>query len=729
MISPKTAFGTALLGIFLGIVPLASAGAQPADPGASEWSHGEKARVRLISTVTGVGELETMQLGLEVVLEEGWKTYWRSPGDAGVPPHIDWVGSANVASVDLAYPAPKRFSYYELETFGYKERVIYPLEIRPENVGTEISFKAAVDILICDDVCIPHSMDLSMQLPDGPARGSEFANQINQFSAKVPGDGSNSGLVFEDAVLRGTDEAPILQIAFAAEEPFVAPDLLVEGPDFVTFTRPTVQLTRDAKRILVTVSAADSFGEAKDLGITSMPLTVTLIDGDRTMEKIVTPQFGATATFNPADFGAASAASGASFLAILVMALIGGLILNLMPCVLPVLSIKFLSVVSHGGDDPRHVRAGFLATSAGIIAAFLTLALVLVGLKSFGMAVGWGIQFQQPVFVVTLILVLVLFAANMWGLFEIRLPGAVSDVAVAHSGGTSIKGQFFQGVFATVLATPCSAPFLGTAVGFALSRGAGEIISVFAALGIGMAMPFLAVAMVPKVATRLPKPGAWMLTLKKILAFVLLATAGWLVTVLGVQVSVLAAAIVTGLMVLTLISIAGRSRSNGGGSHGMARAVPAVVILLAAAAYATPSLVPVPDHIQVTEIRGNVEWVPFDRGAIPELVASGKTVFVDVTAEWCITCQVNKKRVLDTGQIAQILEIDNIVAMKADWTKPNEDIRAYLESFNRFGIPFNVVYGPTAPAGVTLPELLTDGAVLSALSQAGTSLEVANSSP
>lgn len=725
----KAAFSTALAGFLLGMGAVAGASAQPADPGASEWSHGEKARVRLISSVTGVGDLAFMQLGLEVVLEEGWKTYWRSPGDAGVPPHIDWAGSANVASADLVYPAPKRFSYYDFETFGYKERVIYPIEIRPEVAGTEISFKAAVDILVCDDVCIPHSMDLSMHLPDGPARGSDFANQINQFSAQVPGDGSNSGLVFEDAVLRGTDAAPVLQIVFAAEEPFIAPDLLVEGPDFVTFSRPTVLFTGDDKRILMILSAVDSFGETKDLAITSMPLTVTLIDGGRTMERIVTPEFGATGNFDPSEFGAAGAAAGAPFVAILLMALIGGLILNLMPCVLPVLSIKFLSVVSHGGDDPRHVRTGFLATSAGIIAAFLTLALVLVGLKSFGMAVGWGIQFQQPIFVITLILVLVLFAANMWGLFEIRLPGSVSDVAVAHSGGTSIKGQFFQGVFATVLATPCSAPFLGTAVGFALSRGSGEIFSVFAALGIGMAMPFLAVALVPKVATKLPKPGAWMLTLKKVLAMVLLATAVWLLTVLGVQVSLLAALIVTGLMVLTLVAIATRSRNAGSGHVGLARAVPAVVILLAAGAYATPSLVPIPENIQVTELRGNVEWVPFDRMTIPDLVASGKIVFVDVTAEWCITCQVNKKRVLDAGQIAQILESENIVAMKADWTKPNDDIRAYLESFNRFGIPFNVIYGPTAPGGVTLPELLTNSAVLRAFTEAGANLAIADAAP
>ena len=715
----------ARLGLAALLAVLAIGAPAVAAPGASDWVAGEKGRVRLVSSVTQIGDLEAVRLGLEVELADGWKTYWRSPGDAGLPPSIDWSGSDNLAATALHYPAPSRFAYEELETYGYKGRVVYPIEAVLGTPGTALTLAADVNLLICDDVCIPHNMKLAMALPggDGGATASEFVNLIDRFAARVPGDGSDTGLAFEDAVLSGTPEAPILRAAFSADDPFVAPDMLVEGPDFVTFSRPKIEHSADGRQVLVTITAADSFGDRRDLELTSMPLTLTLMDGERVMETTTAPQFGAVPGFDPAAFGAAGAATGLSFIAILGLALIGGLILNLMPCVLPVLSIKLLSVVGHGGDDPKHVRIGFLATTAGIVGAFLVLALILVGLKLGGMAVGWGIQFQHPAFIVTMILILVLFAANMWGLYEVRLPGAVADAAMmgsaASDGRTGLKGHFFQGAFATVLATPCSAPFLGTAVGFALSRGPVEILSVFAALGIGMALPFLAVAAFPKLATKLPRPGNWMLTLKKGMALALIATAVWLISVLAIQVSDLAAMIVAGLMVATLVFIGVRTRLP----EGLARVVPLAVLALALGAYATPAAVPERTFVHGPEMRGNVQWVPFDRMAIPELVAAGRIVFVDVTAEWCITCQVNKRRVLDTAAIADIMAGDQIVAMKADWTQPSDEIAAYLASFNRFGIPFNVVYGAQAPRGVVLPELLTRRAVMAALDTAGAELQ------
>ncbi|MCZ6604853.1 MAG: protein-disulfide reductase DsbD family protein, partial [Alphaproteobacteria bacterium] len=262
MMAKPGKFGSALLFAALfgllassGVARLDRAVAQPAQPGASEWSVGEKGRARLVSTVTGVGDLASLQLGLEVLVDEGWKTYWRSPGDAGLPPHIDWSGSTNLTEAALAYPAPKRFNYYEFETFGYADRVIYPIEVIPHTPGVPVILHAELDILICDDVCIPHEMTMSLNLPAGQARPSEFVDQIDRFVARVPGDGSNAGLGIEDAILAGTEEAPILQVAFNAETPFVAPDMLVEGPEFVTFSRPRVELTEDAKRILVTVTA------------------------------------------------------------------------------------------------------------------------------------------------------------------------------------------------------------------------------------------------------------------------------------------------------------------------------------------------------------------------------------------------------------------------------------------------------------------------------------------
>ena len=686
-----------------------------ADAAASEWGEGEKASARLISATSGTGDLETLRVGLQVQLEPGWKTYWRSPGDAGIPPHVEWDGSDNLDTVDFRYPAPLRFDYYGLDTFGYEDEIVYPIDIQVARVGQPLHLRAAVDLLICDDVCIPHSMDLTLDLPGGTAEPTEHALLLDQFHNRVPGDGARVGLSLEGATLGGTAEVPMVQVAFNATEPFVRPDLLIEGPEFVVFSRPVLELNADGTRVVVSVTAEDAFGDVGPIDVTSEPLMVTLIDGGRAMEASISPRFGAPLLGAPAP-GAASgvAAGGVSLLAVLGLALVGGLILNLMPCVLPVLSIKLLSVISHGGEEPRRVRLGFLATTAGIVLSFLAIATGLVALKLGGSAVGWGIQFQQPAFVIGMVLIVTLFAANMWGLYEINLPGKASDVALEHSGGTSVKGHFFSGAFATLLATPCSAPFLGTAVGFALSRGVVDIYAVFAALGIGMAIPFILVAGFPKLATKLPRPGAWMLTVKRIMSLALVATALWLLTVLAAQVSATAALIVGVLMVLAVLAIALRGRLPIA-----ARTVPMAVAAAAVLAFVTPAVLPgsAAAPQQAHEVAG-VTWEPFDEAAIGQLVAAGRVVFVDVTADWCITCKVNKARVLDVGDVAARLGAGEIIAMRADWTRPSDVISAYLASFGRFGIPFNVVYGPSTPNGVTLPELLSTNAVLTALDTA-----------
>ena len=680
--------------------------------GASAWQDGEKADVRLISATTAVGELETLRLGLEVALEPGWKTYWRSPGDAGIPPHLVWEGSDNVDTIDFQYPAPVRFDYYGLDTFGYEDRVVYPIEITPAVAGQAVDLTAQVNLLICDDVCIPHTMNVDLTLPGGPAGPSDHANLLDQFSNLVPGDGSLTGLNLVSTSLSGPAETPTLQVAFAADEPFVAPDLLVEGPDTVLFHRPEAEFNADGTEVTFLVSAEDAFGEPVPVDVTSEPLVVTLVDGARAMEASITPQFGAS--------GGVSA-GGLTLLTILGLALVGGLVLNLMPCVLPVLSIKLLSVVGHGGDDPKRVRLGFLATTAGIISAFLVLATGLVILRSVGLSVGWGIQFQQPLFIVTMVLILTLFACNLWGMFEIRLPGKVSDVAATAGHGDSMKGHFFSGAFATLLATPCSAPFLGTAVGFALSRGVIDIYAVFAALGVGMAAPFVAVAVFPKVATMLPRPGNWMLTLKKVLSFTLVATAIWLLTVLAVQVSILAAVVVAALMVAIAALIALRERMP----ESYARPALAAGVVAAVLSLAAPAVLPEAAGDANASAGDTVAWVPFDPAAIPQYVADGKVVFVDVTAEWCITCQVNKKRVLDTETVAGVLNSVDVIPMKADWTKPNDEIAQYLASFGRFGIPFNIVYGPDSRGGEVLPELLSMDNVAAGFGAADTAIAVA----
>jgi suppressor for copper-sensitivity B len=357
------------------------------------------------------------------------------------------------------------------------------------------------------------------------------------------------------------------------------------------------------------------------------------------------------------------------------------------------------------------VRKRFLATASGVLASFMVLAAAMVGLKAAGASVGWGIQFQQSWFLIAMAVIVTLFAANLWGLFEIRLPGTIADRAATVGRSGSLKGEFATGAFATLLATPCSAPFLGTAVGFALSRGAFEIFAVFLALGIGLALPYLLVAAVPALATRMPKPGRWMVWLRAVLGVALAATAVWLLSVLMVQVGTRITWLIGAILVALVVLLWLRGRIG----ERMRPAVLAGLAILVVVGLALPSLVP-PQAAAPVETTG--KWQRWDRSAIAGLVRQGKVVFVDVTADWCITCKANKRLVLAREPVASALDGRKVVPMVADWTRPNDAIARYLAEFGRYGIPFNVVYGPNAPDGIALPELLTTSAVLAAIAKA-----------
>ncbi len=684
-------------------------GAQAA---AGPWVDQEQVRLRLVAagTVAGEGAAGTLNLGLHFKLEPGWKIYWRSPGEAGYPPSVDWRGSENLAEVKLNWPVPHRFSLFGFQTFGYADEVVLPVDARPERPGEPVLLRAEVAYLTCKEICIPREAQLALAVPAGGAGSSSDGFLIDSFRTMVPGDGTAVGLSLARAVLTGTVEAPVLQVTVRSDIAFDAPDVLVEAPPGFLLGKPEVALTEDGKtaalRLAVVAAPDESVLEGKRL-------TLTVIDGRRGMEQEVIARFARPAT-------AEGAATG-SLAVILGLALLGGLILNLMPCVLPVLSIKLLSVVNQGGRDRGAVRASFLASAAGIVASFLALAGIAVALKAFGMTVGWGIQFQQPLFLTAMAVVIILFACNLFGFFEIPLPrwaqglAGLGQQAAPDAPGHGLAGHFLTGAFATLLATPCSAPFLGTAVGFALARGPGEILLIFATLGLGLALPYLGVAAVPALAARLPRPGHWMVTLRRILGLALAATALWLLSVLVAQVG-LAPTLGVGALLLALgiVLWLGHARRAGG------LPVPALAGALAVAAFVLPAALPTRDAAAVAPapVATDEAWREMDLGLIPALVAEGKVVFVDVTADWCLTCQVNKKLVLDTEEIRARLQSDAVVAMRGDWTLPSEEISRYLKSFGRYGIPFDAVYGPGLPDGLALPELLTKDAVREAMARA-----------
>lgn len=454
-----------------------------------------------------------------------------------------------------------------------------------------------------------------------------------------------------------------------------------------------------------------------------------------TAEATVSLEIGATGepTGHPAFEAAPAAPGGGSggglgLFAALIPALLGGLILNGMPCVLPIVSLKLFGFAQASGKPRREIVGGALMTTLGILVSFWALAGATLLARSAGQAVGWGIQFQNPVFVTFLALVLTLFSLNVWGLFEINLPHALANRLGGHThsaheghshshsahaanhqagGGAGYTGHFFSGVFATLMATPCSAPFLGTAVGFALSQPATTIVFVFTAVGIGLATPYLLLAAMPRATRLLPRPGEWMATLRGVMGFLIAGTTIWLLYVLAAQMdSARLAFLEVGLLTLALfIWLQSRSRKTGLRVFGRAGAVAAAVLVLLLANGATAqSRDPgaAAGGVQV------LDWVPWDPVQAETLAAEGRLVFVDVTADWCATCKVNERLVLETDETAELFDRYEVVAMKADWTNRNDDIARYLASFGRYGIPFYALYRPGQQPHV-FSELLRSG--------------------
>ncbi len=716
--------GTYCSAIFALAAPWLCPSPAEAQLASSPWSVTDQASVRLLSATEAVGATQDVLLGLHFRLKKGWKIYWRSPGDAGFPPALDWSGSENLSAANISWPVPERFSILGFETFGYKDETVLPLTATLAQAGQPLGLRAAIDYLACKEICIPYQATLALRLPAGEPRPSAFVHLINRFAVRVPGDGAAHGLTIERVEASGGKTRPILRVIATASFPFSAPDLYVEGPDELQFGKPAVRLSDDGNRALLELPV---FGiELFQRDLNGIFLTLTLVDGKRTAERRLRAA-AAGAGASPPTATPGTEAIGLPL--VLVLAVLGGLILNLMPCVLPVLSIKLLHLVGHGGAESRRVRYGFIASAAGILFSFLGLAAVLATLKAAGATVGWGIQFQQPWFLIAMTLVVTLFACNLWGFFELRLPRWVADMGEHSSHIHGLGGHFLSGAFAMLLATPCSAPFLGTAVAFALSRGATEIFAIFAALGLGLALPYLAVAAAPGMATRLPKPGPWMAKLRLVLGFALAATGIWLLTILASLIGGSGAAAIGALMVAAGAALYFRRRTR----HWFERAGGisiAVVAVLAVMAFLVPASLPEsprPGKVDVGDSNG--QWTPFDGAAIAALVAGGKVVFVDITADWCITCLINKALVLTQGRVKERLAGGNVVSMQADWTQPDDAISAYLARFQRYGIPFNAVYGPALPDGFALPELLTEQVVLDALARAAGNTAVSSRRP
>lgn len=647
---------------------------------------------QLLSVQEGIApEVKTLTAGLLVQLEDHWKTYWRSPGEVGLPPEIDWSGSENIESVKLEYPAPSRFRAFGIENFGYEHEVLFPLQVTLINAGEPAVLRGDFSLLVCSDVCIPDDFSLALDFGNGTAIDVTSADLIAGAMATVPTD-------LPDGVTAMASMTPdALTVEISSDTPFSNPDIFPEY-GWTAFGAPDIRLSESGQTLWAKFPVLGEDDEAQDLALTfvdgARAATTHTILGDETP----TPPYESAAPENQH-----------SRLWILFVALLGGLILNVMPCVLPVLSIKLSSAIKARDHSLARIRRGFLASAMGVLAFMWVLAFALIGLRAMGHTVGWGLQFQSPLFLTIMLAVILIFAANLIGLFEITLPQSWMTKMSATGNGRGYLADFSTGALAAVLATPCSAPFLGTAVAFALAGSVIDIIGVFTALGIGLATPYFLVALRPSLVNALPKPGRWMIWMKYVLGKLLLGTAIWLGWVLMKNSGV----VVAGLVVLVLLGIVAVLAF---GERLKSSAVLVICGCLFFVAAVVPSIVPTPIAAEVNV--ADTIWEPFNRAEIPSLVADGKTVFVDVTADWCLTCKANKRLVLSKGQVAEHLNSESVVPMIADWTKQDESIARFLQTNGRFGVPFNIVYGPNAPEGIALPEILTSDAVLRALKDA-----------
>jgi len=539
--------GTISLVLALGL-PVPAAAASAADT-ASEWSDGESWRTRIVSAVTAAGSRPTLPLGLQVALDDGWHIYWRSPGEAGLPPTLT-VGPAseNVASVEFVWPAPEQsVEQGQLVTRTYAGNVLIPIRLHVEEPGRPTTLDAGIDYQVCAQVCIPIRVDTLLHLPAGTASPSSHARIIAEAEARVPGPPQAAGFERLTAAFDGVRTVHITADSMfeldTSPEQIVA---LLEGPEGIFFRSDHATVSADGKTDAVVVDVLPPFDaeqlEGADLG-------VTLVTGSANAYRQLVLAAAPASTGGDLTLGVA-----------FLLALLGGLILNLMPCVLPVLGIKIARLIDAAGQDRAVVSASFLATAAGIVASFGLLALLVAAVRAAGLTAGWGFQFQIPGFIAFVAVIVLLFAAVLAGICDIRLPIRVNRWFQAASGDLKGNaGAFAEGAFATVLATPCTAPVVGTAVGFALTRGFGDIVLVFLGLGLGMAVPWLLVAIRPGLLAMLPRPGPWMGRLKLVLALMLLGTAIWLLSVLHSAAGVIPTAVAAGLSGLAVLAFAART--------------------------------------------------------------------------------------------------------------------------------------------------------------------------
>ena len=654
-------------------------------------------------------------VGLKLRMEPQWHTYWKNPGDSGLPTRIQWVLPEGWKVGEIQWPYPHPLPVGPLMNYGYEDEVVLLVELTPPASTAPGAFpvKARAEWLVCKDVCIPEKGELDMALAVSaaePAANPRWQASIERARNQLPVE--VAGWKYESAVRGKT-----LVVRMTAPGGAALPAKVAFFPERESLIEPAApqKVTRDARALTIEMKLA----EPLVTGLTTVK-GVAVSDsgwpGSNGRKAInVTAPVGAslTAAAGSTQGAPEGGGVGGSVLAALAFAFLGGILLNLMPCVFPVLGIKVMGFVEHAHGDTRAMRTQGVIFALGVLASFVALAGIMLVLRAGGTQLGWGFQLQSPVVVSMLAALFFVLALNLSGVFE------WGAFAQSLTSNVSARGRyadaFLSGVLATVVATPCTAPFLGAAVGFTLTQDAALSLAVFATLGMGMALPVLLLAPFPRLLQHLPKPGAWMETFKQVLAFPLYATVAWLAWVLGAQAGNDAVfALLAGLVLIAMAAwMYGRSLH----APGMWRTAIAAILAAVGLAVAWPGPSVGDGGETLAARKGELAWQPWSPEKVSELTAAGRPVFVDFTAAWCVTCQVNKRIALHNAQVIAAFAAHDVVPLKADWTRQDPRITSTLARLGRNAVPVYALYLPGEDAPRLLPEVLTPALVLDEISR------------
>jgi thiol:disulfide interchange protein len=678
-------------------------------PGPVKATHLTAEMVSLAPAVAPGGSVE---VGLVMSLEEHWHVYWINAGDSGEPPAIKWTLPAGVTAGPIQFPVPTRLPLGPLMDFGYEDEVAFPVKITvaPGVAPGPIHLDARITWLVCREVCIPGKAHMGLDLKVDPAAAPEQQlGALGEFLKAVP---APLPAEYKATVTGGKSEFVLTIAGSPADTPKVTPG----DVEFYPYDPDLIVNAADQK--FERIPSGFRLRIARAPESTALPATlhgvIKFTDGEG--YEVSAPVTPGEVSAAPAPLIPSTKSGGLTALPAIGLAFLGGIILNLMPCVFPVLFLKGLALVQSSGEERKHMRAHGFVYTLGILVSFWTIVALLLTLRAGGSRIGWGFQLQSPAFIAVLASFLFFFALSLAGQFDLGLSLTSAGGELAKKEGYT--GSFFTGVLATVVATPCTAPLMGAAIGFALAQSAIVTFAVFTALALGLALPYLLLTLEPSWTRILPRPGVWMETLKQLTAVPLFATVVWLAWVYGrLHVGAESDHIAYLLLCFLVLAIAGWVLNRWPAKLASSIVAAVLVVLglaipLWQARHFVPSTAASATVTSTSE--PNLTWQPFTPATLAAARASGKPVFIDFTAAWCLSCQVNEKLILHSAEIEHQLAMHQFTLLRADWTNEDPAITAELASVNRSGVPTYLIYTKSGAPDV-LPELLTKPVVLNAI--------------